>query len=120
MNIETLNLYGDAWNRHDIDTIMELMTEDCVFESAAGSEKYGTRVEGAAAVRQRFIEVWTALPDVHFAAMASFVSGEHGCSEWTFTGTREDGEKIEADGCDLFTFENGKIKSKRSYFKNRS
>jgi hypothetical protein len=48
-----------------------------------------------------------------------FVQGKYGCSEWTFTGTRNDGSKIEIEGCDLFTFDQGKIQSKRSYVKNR-
>jgi ketosteroid isomerase-like protein len=37
--IEIINLFNDAFNRHDVRAVMALMTEDCVFEkylSAAG------------------------------------------------------------------------------------
>jgi ketosteroid isomerase-like protein len=40
-------------------------------------------------------------------------------SEWLFTGTTGDGKKVEVNGCDVFTFRNGKIAVKDSYFKNR-
>jgi ketosteroid isomerase-like protein len=120
MNIKDLENYSDAWNAHDIDKIMDYMTDDCIFETGGGSEKYGTRFVGFDSVRQRFIEVWTEIPDVRFEGTVHFLQGKYGCSEWTFTGTKVDGTSIEIDGCDLFTFENGKIKSKRSYVKNRS
>lgn len=120
MNTKDLADYSDAWNTHDIDLIMSYMTEDCIFETGGGTEKYGTRFSGFNAVRQRFIDVWTDIPDVRFTGATHFVQGNHGCSEWTFLGTGADGSSIEIDGCDLFTFENGKIKSKRSYIKHRS
>jgi hypothetical protein len=41
-------------------------------------------------------------------------------SEWTFTGSRVDGSRVEVTGCDLFTFKNGKIAVKNSYRKNRT
>ena len=119
MDNHTLQEYSDAWNRHDIDRIMALMTEDCVFEPGGGPERYGARYQGQAAVRERFIEVWTDIPDVRFDNAIHFVQGDYGCSEWTIVGTTRDGTPLEIDGCDLFTFENGKIKSKRSYLKDR-
>ncbi len=118
MKTEDLKKYSDAWNDHDIDRIMAYMTDDCVFETGGGADRYGTRQQGNENVRQRFIEVWTDIPDVRFENGLHFVQGNHGCSEWTFVGTRPDGSRIEIDGCDLFTFEGGKIKSKRSYLKN--
>ncbi|MEM7208637.1 MAG: nuclear transport factor 2 family protein [Pseudomonadota bacterium] len=119
MNSKNLQEYSDAWNDHDIDTIMDFMTEDCIFEPGGGPERYGTRYEGHAAVQERFIEVWTDIPDIRFQNGIHFAEGNYGCSEWTIVGTYKDGRKIEVDGCDIFTFENGKIKSKRSYVKDR-
>jgi len=119
MKLEDLERYSDAWNEHDIEKVMSYMTQDCVFETGGGSETYGTRHEGYQTVREKFIEVWTDIPDVHFEGLVHFVSGDNGCSEWTFRGTHTSGAKLEMDGCDLFTFEAGKIKSKRSYLKNR-
>ena len=70
---------------------MSYMAVDCVFETGVGSEKHGTRLQGFDVVWWRFVEV-------------DLVWANHGCSEWTFTGTRRDGSGIEIDGCDLFTF----------------
>jgi hypothetical protein len=40
-------------------------------------------------------------------------------SEWTFTGNRDDGTRVEVHGSGLFTFRDGKIAQKISYRKNR-
>lgn len=119
MNRDQLQQYSDAWNDHDIDRIMAFMTEDCLFEPGGGPERYGTRFQGHKAVSERFIEVWTEIPDIRFENGIHFVQGDYGCSEWTIVGTRTNGVTLEVDGCDIFTFENGKIKSKRSYIKDR-
>jgi ketosteroid isomerase-like protein len=119
MNTEQLKEYIEAWNDHDIDKIMEFMTVDCIFEPGGGPEKFGTRFEGYDAVRERFIDVWASIPNVRFENAIHFTQDSYGCSEWTIVGTTAEGVKIEIDGCDLFTFENGKIKSKRSYIKDR-
>ena len=120
MNSKDLEDYANAWNAHDIDRIMSYMTEDCIFETGGGSERYGTRHQGAESVRKRFVEVWTELPDVKFENGQHFAAGDRGCSEWTFTATLPDGSRMEVDGCDLFTFVDGKIRVKASYLKNRS
>jgi steroid delta-isomerase-like uncharacterized protein len=111
--------FADAWNRHDVDSLMAFMTEDCVFEASAGAEVFGTRYAGHAAVRAGFAEVWTTFPDAHWGNARHLVHGERGVSEWTFTGTRTDGTRVEVHGCDLFTFRDGKIALKDSYRKNR-
>lgn len=117
MNIKDLENYADAWNNHDIDTIMSYMTPDCIFETGGGKESFGTRYEGFETVKQRFIDVWTEIPDVKFLNVRHFLQEDRGCSQWTTTGTRADGSKMEIDGCDLFDFENGKIKIKNSLIK---
>jgi steroid delta-isomerase-like uncharacterized protein len=116
---EDLQAFADAWNRHDVDTLMSFMTEDCVFESSAGPDVCGTRYIGREAVRAGYAEVWATFPDAHWGNAQHFVQGTRGVSEWTFTGTRADGTRVEVHGCDLFTFRGGKIALKNSYRKNR-
>ena len=98
---------------------MSFMTEDCVFEASAGPEIHGTRYAGRDAVRAGFAEVWATFPDAHWGNARHFVHGDRGVSEWTFTGTKADGTRVEVHGCDLFTFREGKIAVKNSYRKNR-
>ena len=116
---ELLQAFADAFNRHDVEAVMSYMTEDCVFEASAGPEVCGTRYVGRVAVRAAFAEVWAIFPDAQWSNARHFVCGKRGVSEWTFTGTRADGTRVEVHGCDLFTFRDGRISLKNSYRKNR-
>jgi len=119
VTVEFLQAFANAWNRHDVDDLMSFMTDDCVFESSAGDDACGTRFEGIDAVRAGFSKAWKSLPDAKWADARHFVSGGRGVSEWVFSGTQADGKRIEVDGCDIFTFRDGKIAIKNSYRKNR-
>ena len=115
-----LDAFGDAFNRHDLDAIMELMTDDCVFASYAGRDVSGTRFEGRDHVRNGFAKIWAVCPDAQFGEARNFVCGDRGVSEWVFTGTTIDGQRIEVNGCDIFTFRDGKIAIKDAFRKNRT
>jgi steroid delta-isomerase-like uncharacterized protein len=116
---EFLQAFADAWNRHDINALMSFMTDDCVFDASAGVEACGTHQVGREAVRAAFAEVWSVFPDATWSNARHLICGDRGVSEWTFTGTRADGSRVEVNGCDLLTFRNGKIAVKNSYRKNR-
>ena len=117
--IELLDRFADAWNRHDLDALMSMMTDDCVFEASAGPQVDGQRSEGKQAVRAAYAAVFEAFPDAQWANPKHFIAGNRGVSEWTFTGTQRNGKRAEVTGCDLFTFRDGKIAIKNSYRKNR-
>ena len=117
VTVDMLEAFADAWNRHDIDDLMSFMAEDCVFESSGGDESCGTRYEGAAAVREGYAKAWQDFPDARWNNARHFVNGEQGVSEWTFTGTDRHGKRSEVNGCDIFTFRDGKIRVKNSYRK---
>jgi steroid delta-isomerase-like uncharacterized protein len=117
--ITLLDRFADAWNRHDLDALMSMMTYDCVFEASAGPQVDGQRSEGKPAVRAAYAAVFEAFHDAHWASARHFIAGNRGVSEWTFTGTHNDGKRVEVTGCDLFTFRDGKIAIKNSYRKNR-
>ena len=114
---DLLAAYAAAWNRHDLDAIMSMMTPDCVFETSAGPDPCGRRFVGREAVRAAIAEIFASLPDIRFIASRHFSAGDRGASEWTMIATRADGRRIEACGCDLFEFEEGKIRRKDSYRK---
>ena len=116
----TLAAFSDAWNRHDIDALMSFMSEDCVFETAAGADACGTRHSGTAAVREAFSAAWETVPDAQWRNGVHHVAGDFGTSQWTFTGTAADGSRIEVNGVDLFTFKDGKIQRKNVFRKART
>ena len=118
--VRLLDRFADAWNRHDLDALMAMMTDDCVFESSAGAQVNGQRSEGREAVRAAFAAVFEACPDAQWRNPRHFVAGDRAVSEWTFTGTRRDGQRVEVNGCDLFTLRDGRIVVKNSFRKNRA
>ena len=114
-----LQEFADAFNRHDLDALMAMMTTDCVFEASAGHDVDGQQHVGQDAVRAAFAAVFEQYPDAHWGGARHLVHGDRGVSEWTFTGTLKDGRRVEVRGCDLFTLRNGKIAVKNSFRKNR-
>ena len=120
VTVAMLDAFADAWNRHDIDALMSFMADDCTFESSAGPDVCGRRFSGREAVRNGFLDVWAVFPDAHWGNARHFVHGDRGVSEWTFTGTKADGTRVEVNGCDVFTFRDGRIALKNSYRKQRA
>jgi steroid delta-isomerase-like uncharacterized protein len=118
-DVGTLQAVLDAFNRHDLDGIMEHFAEDAVFESPRGPDPWGTRFEGRDAVRAGLAKRFEGIPDVHYGDDRHFLSadGDRGVSEWTLTGTTTDGQRLEVRGCDVWTLRSGKIVVKDSYWK---
>ncbi|MEX1156915.1 MAG: nuclear transport factor 2 family protein [Chloroflexota bacterium] len=118
--VEILRAIAAAFDRHDLDAIMEHFAEDAVFETPRGTEAWGRRVIGEAAVRAAFADRFAGIPDVRYQQDDHFVDGDRGASEWTLSGTTVDGERLEIRGCDLWTFRDGKVIKKDSYWKIRT
>jgi len=116
---QLLTAFAAAFNRHDLDALMTMMTPDCVFEASAGNDVDGERHTGQKAVRAAFAAVFDQYPDAHWGNARHVVVRDRGVSEWTFTGTRKDGKRVEVNGCDLLTFSSGRIAVKNSFRKNR-
>lgn len=119
ITIETMKEVLDAFNRHDLDAIMEFFSEDCSFDFPRGPEFYGQRFIGKAQVREGLAGRFKGIPDVHYGDDIHWIStdGDRGVSEWTLTGTTTTGVKLKVRGCDLWEFRNGKIIRKDSYWK---
>jgi len=116
---DTLRAVLDAFNAHDLDRIMTFFSADCVLEMPRGPDPWGSRYVGAVAVKEGLRSRFAGIPDVRYEDDTHFVSGEVGVSQWTLRGTSRSGEPIEVRGCDFYTFRNGKIVKKDSYWKIR-
>jgi ketosteroid isomerase-like protein len=119
VSVATLKAVLDAFNAHDPDRIMSFFADDCVLEMPRGVDPWGTRYSGSKAVREGLRSRFQGIPDVHYSDDTHFVSGNIGVSQWTLRGTTSSGERVEVRGCDFFTFANGKIVKKDSYWKIR-
>lgn len=118
--LEVLRDIAAGFDTHDLDRIMGHFADDAVFEGPRGSEAFGTRFEGFEAVREAFASRFAGIPDVRYQEDEHFESGDRGASEWTLRGTTTDGVRIEVRGCDLWTFRDGRIVKKDSYWKIRT
>ena len=118
--IQVLEAVTAAFDRHDLDGIMAHFADDAVFEGPRGSDPWGTRFVGIDAVREGFAARFTGIPDVRYRDGAHFVDGDRGASEWTLSGTTTEGQRIEIRGCDLWTFRDGQIVKKDSFWKIRT
>lgn len=110
----------NAWNGHDLEALMGLFAEDCVFEASGGDEICGKRYRGQREVKEAFAEVLGTMPDAQWGNGRHYIlAPDYGVSEWTLTGTLPDGRRLEVNGCDFLTVRDGKIITKNSYRKQR-
>jgi ketosteroid isomerase-like protein len=114
---DTLKQITEAFNRHDLDTIIEFFAEECSMDLPRGSFPWGTRYIGKAQVREGIATRFAGIPDVHYGDDRHWVCGNMGVSEWTLTGTTILGVHVEVRGCDHWEFRDGKIVRKDSYWK---
>lgn len=109
----------DAFNAHDLDRIMAFFADDCVLEMPRGRDPWGSRFAGRQAVRDALASRFAGLPDVHYGNEEHFVdeAAQTGMSKWTLTGTTREGKNLEVHGCDFYSFRDGKVVAKDSYWK---
>ena len=119
---EAIDRYNDAWNAHDLETIMSMHAPDMVFENhTAGESAQG---EEARAHIGAIFETW---PDINFTTRRLYVRDGLVVQEWTATATHANemrrgdlvaaptGKTISWDGLDVIPFEGGLVKRKDVY-----
>jgi uncharacterized protein (TIGR03086 family) len=114
VNDAALARFSAAFGAGDVDAIMALMTDDCVFESTSPPD--GERYEGAAAVRRVWEKLFAETRDARFEEEESFVSGDRGVLRWRFTWSGDDGQG-HVRGVDLLRLRSGRVAEKLSYVK---
>ncbi len=116
--LATLKQLLDAFNRHDLDAIMAFFAVDCTMDMPRGPDPWGRRYVGKDQVREGLRSRFEGIPDVHYGDDRHWACGDDfGVSEWTLTGTTAAGTRVEVRGCDHFTFREGKIARKNSFWK---
>jgi steroid delta-isomerase-like uncharacterized protein len=118
----TIARYNDAWNAHDLDTIMSMHAPDMVFENHTAGES----AEGEAA-REHIGKIFETWPDINFTTRRLYARDGLIVQEWTATATHTNtmrrgdlvaeptGKRIEWNGMDVIPFENGLVKRKDVY-----
>ena len=115
--LATIQQFNEAFNRHDIEGIMGLMTEDCVFENTAPAPD-GERIEGAAAVRGFWERFFAETPRAHFTFYDLFATGDRAVVRWRYRWADDQpGQPGHVSGVDIFRLRGNKIAEKLSYVK---
>lgn len=113
--LTTVERFNEAFNRHDVDAIMALMTEDCVFENTRPAPD-GLRLEGSGAVRAYWEKFFSVSPQAHFDTEEIFASGDRCVVRWRYSWVKH-GSPGHVRGVDLFRVRDGRVAEKLSYVK---
>lgn len=113
--IAAIDRFNEAFNRHDVDAVMEAMTEDCVFDSTRPPPD-GERLEGREAVRRFWEEFFRRSPQARFETEETFAAGDRCVVRWVYHWVR-DGEPGHIRGVDVFRVRDGRVAEKLSYVK---
>jgi ketosteroid isomerase-like protein len=114
--IETINKFNEAFNRHDVPAVMDLMTDDCVFENTYPSPD-GERFEGQDAVRGYWEEFFSSSPDSNFQSEEMITLGDRCVVRWRYDWTNTAGESGHIRGVDILRVRDGKVAEKFAYVK---
>ena len=119
---ETIDRYNQAWNEHHVDAIIAMHAPDMVFENHTAGE----RAEGSQ-VREHIARIFAAWPDIAFATRRLYVREDLVVQEWTARATHTSemrrgeivaapsGRRVEWEGLDVISFEDGQVKRKDVY-----
>ncbi len=109
--------FNEVWNGHDVTGILDMMTDDVVFEASFGKDPWGSRVVGKQALRDFLVDMFERIPDVRWDEIRHFARPELTVVEWLTTGTPRGGPRYAVQGCDILALRDGRIAAKRSYRK---
>ncbi len=107
----------NAFNAHDVETLVEAFTDDGEFLLASGPDIWGTRLKGKNQIRQALQKRFKDTPDIRWHEGQNWIMGQKALSEWRVTATLPDGKLLDLRGCDLWEFEGNRIAKKDTYYK---
>ena len=117
VSAERMKAFLEAFNRHDLDAIMEFFADDCVFYMPRGAGPRGDKYVGKSDVRAGLSKRFEGIPDVHYGDDVHWAGNDFGVSEWTLSGTTTAGKRINVRGVDLLEFKDGMITRKDAFWK---
>ncbi len=108
--------FTDALNAHDVDEMMRLMTEDCVFENTYPPPD-GARYAGQTAVRRFWEDFMRGSRDAHIEIEEIFGAADRVVMRWRYHWIDQEGKAGHVRGVDIYTVREGLIAEKLSYVK---
>jgi predicted SnoaL-like aldol condensation-catalyzing enzyme len=108
--------FNEAFNRHDVAAMMQLMSDDCIFENT-GPAPDGAVYSGKEAVTRFWQDFFRQSPHAHIQIEEIFGFGERCIMRWRYSWVDSAGEKGHMRGVDIFRVRDGSIREKLSYVK---
>jgi ketosteroid isomerase-like protein len=116
ITLHVVHRFNELFNRQDLADVMDLMTDDCIFEDTNPAPD-GTRHVGKAATRAAFAEFFRTSSQARFQTEEIFVAGDRCAVRWVYQWTDEANQSGHVRGVDLFRVREGKIAEKLAYVK---
>ena len=115
-NVEIVRQFNEALNRGDIETMMRLMSEQCVFENTSPAPD-GMRYEGQAAVRDFWENFFRDSAQATIEVEEIFAHDNRCIMRWIYRWVDLEGKAGHIRGVDVYKLEDGLIIEKLSYVK---
>lgn len=106
-----------SFNSRDVDRIVAHFTDDATFCLARGPEPVGRTLRGKKMIAETLAARFKIIPDMRWDHKEYIFAGNRAISVWTVKGRGADGEELNYQGCDIYTFRGGKISAKDTYWK---
>jgi steroid delta-isomerase-like uncharacterized protein len=112
--------WAAAWSLHDVEKLLSLCTDDCVYEDVT----MGAVNRGKAEVKAFADAVFAAFPDFKIQLMSGFTADTWAGAEWTMSGTHRGdlpglpatGKTFSIRGSTICELQAGKIKRNSDYW----
>jgi limonene-1,2-epoxide hydrolase len=114
--VRTVLAFNEAFNRHDVNTMLQLMSEDCVFENTAPAPD-GTLYSGQESLAQYWQGFFSACPQARIHIEEIFGLGSRCIMRWRYEWEDESSQKGHVRGVDIFQVRDGLICEQLSYIK---
>ena len=108
--------FNEAFNRHDVAGMMQLMSDDCIFENTDPAPD-GAVYSGKEVVTRFWQDFFRESPQAHIEIEEIFSLGERCIMRWRYSWVDMAGDKGHVRGVDVFRVRNGFIREKLSYVK---
>jgi len=114
--LDIIERFNDVFNKHDVDGIMALMTDDVVFENTLPRPD-GEHYEGQDSVRGFWESLFSGSPSARFETEDIFAGGDRCTVRWIYHWLDDEGKPGHVRGVDVFRVRDGKVAEKLSYVK---
>lgn len=108
--------FNEAFNRHDVAEMMQLVSDDCTFEGS-GPAPDGTVCSGKEAVTSYWQAFFRASPNVKVEIEDILGIADRCIMRWNRNWLDEDGDERHIRGTDIFRLRDGVIYEQFSYIK---